>query len=96
MNEYLDSLERLIKLEETHLKKSKCKKKRQRVIEAGRLVLLESDMQSIHFLSVEMVAKYEELKAAYIESLNNFSYEEVYQRSNHILAFHHFQSQKII
>jgi len=53
-------------------------------------------MQSIHFLSVEMVAKYEELKVAYIESLNSFSYEEVYQRSNHILAFHHFQSQKII
>lgn len=96
MNEFLDSLDHLIKLEETHLKKSKCKKKRQRVIEAGRLVLLESDMQSIHFLSVEMVAKYEELKAAYIESLNSFSYEEVYQRSNHILAFHHFQSQKII
>jgi len=66
------------------------------VIEAGRLVLLESDMQSIRFLSVEMVAKYEELKAAYIESLNSFSYEDVYQRSNHILAFHHFQSQKII
>lgn len=26
MNEFLDSLDRLIKLEETHLKKSKCKK----------------------------------------------------------------------
>lgn len=96
MNEYLDSLERLIQLEEVYLKKSKCKKKRQRVIEAGRLVLLESDVQSIHFLSVEMVVKYEELKAAYIESLNSFSYEEVYRRANHVLAFHRFQSKKII
>lgn len=92
MNEYLDSLERLILLEETYYKQKDFIKKRQRVIEAGRFVFLEPEMYTSNFLSVEMIEEYE----AYIESLISYSYEEVYERANRILAFHHFQVKKII
>lgn len=96
MNEFLDSLDRLVQLEEAQPQASGSTKKRQRVIEAGRLVLLENDVYNSSFLSPETVRRYEEMTELYIASLNGFSCEEVYQRANHVLAFHHFQSKKII
>lgn len=66
------------------------------MIEAGRLLFLENNRNNSVILSPETIHRYEELTALNIASLNGFSCEEVYRQANHILAFHHFQSQKII
>lgn len=95
MDNFLDSLDRLIQLEEAQPQFCGSIKKRQRVIEAGRILLLENDRNST-FLSLEAVHRYEELTALYIASLNEFSCEEVYRQANHILAFHQFQSKNYL
>lgn len=85
-NEFLETLEQLIQLEEKQTMTDA--KKRQQVIDAGRLVLLEHDLVKKKFVSLDVLKSYEEVMLAYIESLHNFSHEELHVQARRVLMFH--------
>lgn len=86
MNEFLETLEQLIQLEEQQTMNNA--KKRQQIVDAGRLVLLEHDLVKKKFVSHDVLKSYEEVMLAYIESLQYFSYEELYVQARRVLMFH--------
>lgn len=94
MIEFLDSIDRLIALED-ELARERCPKgSKEIVIEASRMTLLKNEEMKNSCATLDMKKRYEEAAAVYIAGLNRFTCEELLFKAKRILSFKQYEREQ--
>lgn len=94
MKEFLDSIDRLIVLEDKLAREQCPGESKEIVIEASRMTLLKNEEMKNSCATSNMKIKYEEAADAYITSLNRFACEELLFKAQRVLSFKQYEREK--
>lgn len=93
MIEFLESIDRLIALED-ELAREQCPRgAREIVVEASRITLLKSEEMKNSSATTELKIGYEEAAAAYVKGLNRFACEELLFKAKRVLSFKQYECE---
>lgn len=94
MTAFLDSIDRLIALEDEIVEEQCSVELRKMVIEASCMTLLKSEETKKSCATSDLKLQYEEAANAYISSLSRFACDEMLFQAKRVLAFKQYEREK--